>query len=1199
MAQIEQAALAAHATPASTAALPPDAQLSGLTIPDHPNTTTTSAALPAMTSPAPTTSLAARALTAHAPQEPSEAHRTDLLAEPEVITALPESPRPAPTAAPAAEHTAQSLITLPPPPLFTAQQLHLAASGLEYLALPLLNYLDPEARYCLIDSLQGSAKFQHLALQAVTLPAKRDYIALRSKQYAQQQAQQQAQPSARIPLRDNERKELARWARVPLPLNRPDTALAFSATPLEAQLDYSVLTPAWYNPPQSVPEQLALPQGQLEVQLGSERLRLDPDCNFLLDVLGLLLQQTGFCTIPIFRPGQTRSAKTAYQCLDAACRKPQSLYALFFLSEGGLSLEQSKSRLYAPLYSAALDTSASALSHALKLRSSERAFLNCKITGAYPVTPPHRATPTKTAPHLAPPRAAPYAAARTPYYPLEHGVPQALIARCADWPQHYRELSAQHSAPSFNPRLFLGTTAAPWQRHEQMDEFSHRAAEPQRKLVLRSERNEVVCAYLNRGLGRLCLNSAPTALRSSIEHSQTWEVLVDGTAVLCTYWHKHRTNQRLLRTEPNLNLPHPPFVTPLGTLTNIELLRQPHTINGCQPAMLCGGCYWGHEVKLYAFPSLLAPQAHARDYELLSLVSPWEVQRVAAFWRYQKQHQATLSCPSLFPHSGTTWFNQTKQLSAQPTAAGHAASAGRAASAGGVPLSYDGSEASRQILTGANARHYCLEQNLVYGATRERNLAELLATPESTLRHYISEDIRSHALKIAPELLSASATSHQLLNFAQLKLKVLLQNGLSCLQAHYYSGSALKYSYQLAATMAPPQRQPDPVPRLRSVRASKKPEPPRSRRAPIAPAVPVAPAEPIEPRLTAPETLLYLTALVRHYYEELQLQGLLYAEHVRLPLLSAAQWQLPAALLRLVIAATAARPDLHFCYAQLGQPFTLTPKLESSAGQRPSLSNFDPPRTRTKRALRRTIMPSIDLRPELSAEQYERCESAQHLCDLTLYFTEPNWDSTRAQRLQPYLEAYAQRHHLKAPRCQSSHHARKLASYHNLLQPLPLWTHEQLAHCDSSANCAHALTFVQYHVLKELSSAHALALAPRNRDFLSHPHLHQPQSYRLSPSAHYLGQVNFFLAAAVYGSTKELTALPSHTSTAQGSPHFPTLRQFLYTLEALEHQEALFMQCRCGHSSVLFNPELVSGPRGAAPSLTCPFCQKLLCPERP
>ena len=360
MAQIEQAALAAHATPASTAALPPDAQLSGLTIPDHPNTTTTSAALPAMTSPAPTTSLAARALTAHAPQEPSEAHRTDLLAEPEVITALPESPRPAPTAAPAAEHTAQSLITLPPPPLFTAQQLHLAASGLEYLALPLLNYLDPEARYCLIDSLQGSAKFQHLALQAVTLPAKRDYIALRSKQYAQQQAQQQAQPSARIPLRDNERKELARWARVPLPLNRPDTALAFSATPLEAQLDYSVLTPAWYNPPQSVPEQLALPQGQLEVQLGSERLRLDPDCNFLLDVLGLLLQQTGFCTIPIFRPGQTRSAKTAYQCLDAACRKPQSLYALFFLSEGGLSLEQSKSRLYAPLYSAALDTSASA-----------------------------------------------------------------------------------------------------------------------------------------------------------------------------------------------------------------------------------------------------------------------------------------------------------------------------------------------------------------------------------------------------------------------------------------------------------------------------------------------------------------------------------------------------------------------------------------------------------------------------------------------------------------------------------------------------------------------------------------------------------------------------------------------------------------------------------------------------------------------
>ena len=151
----------------------------------------------------------------------------------------------------------------------------------------------------------------------------------------------------------------------------------------------------------------------------------------------------------------------------------------------------------------------------------------------------------------------------------------------------------------------------------------------------------------------------------------------------------------------------------------------------------------------------------------------------------------------------------------------------------------------------------------------------------------------------------------------------------------------------------------------------------------------------------------------------------------------------------------------------------------------------------------------------------------------------------------------------------------------------------------------------------------------------------------LSNKAVYPGQINFFLAAGVYQSLRQLNHLstqtpltgartqacaqpspvlskvrtrskhkdrayresalfdlqqdlqqdqarkrPAPTTLSQPPSYFPTFAQFLYALEALECQQALMVQCLCEHCSLVFNPQLSLQDAPAQRQLEqkCPSC---------
>lgn len=98
----------------------------------------------------------------------------------------------------------------------------------------------------------------------------------------------------------------------------------------------------------------------------------------------------------------------------------------------------------------------------------------------------------------------------------------------------------------------------------------------------------------------------------------------------------------------------------------------------------------------------------------------------------------------------------------------------------------------------------------------------------------------------------------------------------------------------------------------------------------------------------------------------------------------------------------------------------------------------------------------------------------------------------------------------------------------------------------------------------------------------------------LTEEGGYQGAIDFFLAATVYQSFSvlgfELFGGNSHNPYCHGrvKHRVPSFELFLYTLEALEKQEALCYKCLCGHKSLVFNPYL---GREQLPPQQCWHCQ--------
>ena len=271
-------------------------------------------------------------------------------------------------------------------------------------------------------------------------------------------------------------------------------------------------------------------------------MRLDPDCNLLLDVYGLLFQHTGFCTLPIFTSSEQERAQPYYECLNQAAQRYRELFALFYYSVGGVSLEQSRTQLYRELYTS--HDHPSSLGQALSERSAERAFLEQKW-----IRPQHQASSALPTPQSAP----------------------ELVGTPHHWWDQERSLRS-HYLPAKTPD------------------------------------HDLTLDYLCAGFERLCLNKAPEQVQNLVATYQPWEVVVDASNLGADAALVARTklqSQRLHSHDPRRVTPRPPE-RKLTELAEIEQLRHPPVPQQLS-SELAGGCYWGHEVKLYALPSIMEP----------------------------------------------------------------------------------------------------------------------------------------------------------------------------------------------------------------------------------------------------------------------------------------------------------------------------------------------------------------------------------------------------------------------------------------------------------------------------------------------------------------------------------------------------------------------------------------------------------------
>lgn len=1054
-------------------------------------------------------------------------------------------------------------------PLITSEQLQLVTSGLEALSQPLLKYLDPEEHYQVVRHTSAEQDYQHLTLALKSAcapqpdPNLRPSAVIRFRAPTSENCDQQLITVEPEGTNEGESRSTTTDALV-LPLTQPTTCCSFfSGTPKAADLQ------TWRNPAyQALGQNSVLPAGKLTIRTPQGLMRLDPDCNLLLDVYGLLFEHTGFCTLPIFTSNEQERAQPYYQCLNQSAQRYRELFALFYYSVGGVSLEQSRTQLYRELY-VGHDHHSSSLGQALSTRSAERAFLEQK-----------RAVSKQES-------------------VVGAGVPQVLIGQYQEWTRAQYQISPHPlPTPQSAPEL-VGTPHQWWDQERSVRSHYRPDKTPDHDLTL---------DYLCAGFERLCLSRVPEQVQNLVAAYQPWEVVVDASnlgsdAALA------RTkvqSQRLQSHDPRRASPQEPERS-LTKLAQLEQLRHPQVASQLS-AELAGGCYWGHEVKLYALPSIMAP-APDDTTTALSLLKAWESERVAAYWQQLEQ---LCTCPDaayypqLFSHDGTPWYRATQQLLKTPN------------------QNYDGSEQSRRTLTGQVARAYSLEQSLTYSAGHESKLAEIMAAPHSILRTYLSEAARSEATPLLQEeqLFLRPSDRRAIPDYETLQIKLMAQSGLSHeLCAYYCTTTRRKLNLLVAKSSSTPQA---PAPQAQQPQASSlkgqspqeqslkaqseqslKAQPEQSLKAqPSKAQPPKAPS--LNTLLNQAATALYLKGLVRHYYTELRLQGLLYQEHIRLPLTQFDPVRphrgLSSAVLRLVLTATSARPDLHFCGARLGQPFALSarpqrPNRAEHLEHRLNLAHFDPDpsgrRTRGKRVL------SSDLRCNRSPITTP-CEHDAELeplyCDLSLYFTKPSTELERAQHLVPQLKRSAQALERNSPAQFYSRNFALQGQRSNLEQALPLWTREQIRTTRVSQALNHPLTFVQHYVLTQLQ--HGRSFGPESKtqyQALSCPELNARCA---NPNGTYQGQINLFLAAAVYQGARQLSHLADLPAiSAQGiapqqetadSAHFPSFGLFLYTLEALENQEALAVQCQCGHSSIVFNPKL--DPRDSELEQLCPHC---------
>ena len=1182
---------------------------------------------------------------------PSSAALTAPLTAP--ITAPLTAPQdPAPSSA-ALSSTPAALQPEQIAPLITPEQLALVTSGLEALSQPLLKYLDPEERYQIVRHNSVDHDFQHLTLALKHSPSpsarpdlspvphqsiapkqravasKRAAASMSAAASTSAAASNSAAASKNAATSTGTRPDVARYERSPEQNSSNDlllttldsTTLVLPSTPPQPISNCSFFsgTPkatelqSWRNPAYhtAVPSS-SLPEGKQLVRTPQGLMRLDPDCNLLLDVYGLLFQHTGFCTLPIFTSAEQHQAQPYYDCLNQAAQRYRELFALFYYSVGGLSLEQSRCQLYRELY-ADHDHCSSSLSQALSERSAERAFLEQQ-----------RAAPSTTL--------------------VGAGVPQLIIGQYQEWTRRHPAPSVLTPLTPMSASELVGTPHQWWgQERSSSSRYLHDKT-PDCDLTL---------DYLCAGFKRLCY--APEQVQALVASLQPWEVVVDASSLeryLSTGLGAKVQAQRLHRNDPTHQAQLTPPQVSLTELNDIEQLKpKSEPASPDLVAQLAGGCYWGHEVKLYALPSIMAPGPEVTTP--LSLLSAWESERVATYWQHLEQLSTYPDAPyypQLFSHDGIPWYSATQRLMQSP-----------------MPNpSYDGSEHSRRALTGQMARDYSLEQSLTYSAGQEQKLAAILAEPHSILRTYLSEAARSVATPLLREsqLFLAPQDKRPIPDYETLQIKLMAQSGLSFeLCAYYGTTTRRKLNQLVAKTSAAPKAAPQKAqalkaapnkalapkaeliknqlpnaqapqahaPKAQAYKAqAPKATPPQEKllAARLTKAAPKkarptkaqAPkAPPLHDLLNQPTTALYLMALIRHYYTELRLQGLLYQEHIRLPLtelnVGPTQMELTSPLLRLVLTALSARPDLHFCGARLGKPFALSarPQRANRAAhqeRRLNLTHFDSvPSGRRTRGHR---VVSCDLR--LNPPQEQRAPEAREplYCDLSLYFTKPSTELERAQNLAPQLKRSAQA--LERP---SSELYRRsfaaLSQRSNLEQALPLWTREQVSTTKVYRPLSHPLTFIQNYVCTQLQ--HGRSFRPQAPQ-IEHQAFSCPEfnAYCANPHGTYQGQINLFLAAAVYQSAQELSHLatlpaigpgtsPAHAvnpapsvtpahSARTVSPNFPSFGLFLYALEALENQEALAVQCQCGHSSIVFNPQL--DPRPLEHEQLCPHCHSNL-----
>ncbi len=1063
-------------------------------------------------------------------------------------------------------------------PLITSEQLQLVASGLEALSQPLLKYLDPEEHYQVVRHTSVDQDYQHLTLALKSSSPDSDWdprpsAVTRATSVPPRSAQSRSADSAlkRGRVSPNEdgvlvsTDQLLTAADAPalvLPQAQPQTCCSFfSGTPKAADLQ------TWRSPAyQALTQNTLLPEGKLTISTPQGLMRLDPDCNLLLDVYGLLFEHTGFCTLPIFTSDEQERAQPYYECLNQAAQRYRELFALFYYSVGGVSLEQSRTQLYRELYTS--HDHPSSLGEALSERSAERAFLEQKR------------------------------ALQQQENLVGAGVPQLLIGQYQDWIRPQHQASPTLTTPQSAPEL-VGTPHHWWDQERSLR--SH-------YLPTKTPDHDLTLDYLCAGFERLCLNKAPEQVQNLVATYQPWEVVVDASNLGADAALVARTklqSQRLHSHDPRRVNPRPPE-RKLTELAEIEQLRHPPVPQQLS-SELAGGCYWGHEVKLYALPSIMAP-APEDATTALSLLKAWESERVAAYWQQLEQ---LCTCPDasyyppLFSHDGIPWYHATQHLLTTPS------------------HSYDGSEQSRRTLTGHLARAYSLEQSLTYSAGHESKLAAILAAPHSILRTYLSEAARSESTPLLKEeqLFLKPKDQRPIPDYETLQIKLLAQSGLSHELCAYYCITTRRKLNQLVAKSSPdsqpnkaqPQAQPS---QAQSSKAQQpkaqqpKTQPLKAQSSKVQPQAQSLKAQPpkapsLNDLLNQAATALYLKALVRHYYSELRRQGLLYQEHIRLPLTPLDprrhHQEISNAVLRLVLTATSARPDLHFCGARLGQPFALSSRPQrlnraAHLEHRLNLAHFDPDPSGRRTRGKRVLSSDLRLQPQPLPAICEHDELEPLYCDLSLYFTKPSTELERAQHLVPQLKRSAQALERTSPTQFYSRSFALQGQHSNLEQALPLWTREQIRTTKVNQELSHPLTFAQHYVLTQLQ--HGRSFGPDHKtqyQVLSCPELNACCANR---NGSYQGQINFFLAAAVYQGARELSHLADLPEVSAqdltpkqekaDSAHFPSFGLFLYALEALENQEALAVQCQCGHSSIVFNPQL--DRYDAEHEQLCPHC---------